>query len=256
MLFTGAGAAGLIAYLISFLFTGIVNSVLHKGVRGFMEFLGFLGSSIAAFFNYLLSLLPDAEEGGMVMEPAVQFTMPTAEEIEESSNPMALIILAALLTVFLIGCVIVFLYKNRNQKTERKQNVIDAKLYSIQASFRKILEKIFGRIRHAFLVLKFRLTKGNTIQGLFWRMDDFGRRNHVPRKPGESGSSYLKRISELKTFQKTLSGKNIKDAFTTEEIGWLMKLAESYTLSFYSGGSYVPDKKMLSKCRKILKRRI
>jgi len=232
-----------IAFLISYLTSNIVAKVISTGIKGGQGLITILKEVLVSFFELFLMLFPADDtvyEFEMEAAPSISAEL---METETGLNITPYILIAA--GAALICILIYFFIKNRgklNAKTKLQQ---DETIKSEKSSLLSILEKIKERLRTFYRTALFRLKNRHTIKGLYWQMDDFGKRNSIPRNSGESGSEYINRISSF------------ENLFTEDEISALQELSSSFSRYFYSGNTEeTTDRKLISACRKIFRKRI
>jgi len=231
------------AFLVSYLFSNIVAKIIATGVKGGRGLIAILKEVIVAFFELLLMLFPADEE---VYEFEMEVTQSISAELMKTETGINIMPYAAIAAgIAVIGLIVFFFIKNRG-KLNRKISPHEESIETAEkTSIRLMLEKLKEKIKIIFLTINFRIKNRYTIKGLYWQMDDFGKRNSINRLSGESGYEYITRITSM------------DDIFTKEETLVLAQLAHVFSIFFYSkDADRHADKKFISKCRKIFKKRI
>ena len=230
------------AFLISYLTSNIVAKIIETGIKGGQSFISMVKEIIASLFDLLLMLFPaDDTVYDFEMEAAPSISAELMET--ETGLNLAPYILSGLGLALAVLLIYIFI-KNRgklNKKVDLSdENITKSEKSSLSAIWLKIKEKI----RTLYLTFLFRIKNRHTIKGLYWQMDDFGKRNSMPRLSGESGIEYIKRITSL------------ENIFTEDEISHLNELSSFFSLCFYSAKEETADRKLISACRKIFRKRI
>ena len=230
------------AFLISYLTSNIVAKVIETGIKGGQSFLAMVKEIIASLFELLLMLFPaDDTIYDFEMEAAPSISTELMET--ETGLNFTPYILAGLGIALAVLLAYIFI-KNRGKLNKKVDLPLEDITKSEKSSLSAIWLKIKEKIRTLYLTFMFRVKNRHTIKGLYWQMDDFGKRNSMPRRLGESGIEYLNRITSF------------EDIFTDDEISHLNELSSFFSLCFYSDKEKTADRKLISACRKIFQKRI
>lgn len=155
------------------------------------RFLDYIGDAVSRFFNWLISLLPDAASDGyqMTTGPAVKIELP--EEAGEASNPsLAGTIVSAIVVLAGLVGILRKLLRNGIAKADAKERAVVIRKKKTKLSI--ALEKLFKHLVHEMRMLLFMMGKSSLAK--YYRMVYSRRFTPSGKKNSETPREFVLRI--------------------------------------------------------------
>ena len=196
LLMISAAVAAFLLF-VSASFTDVVSA----GAAALLDGLKYLFNLIMRFFEWLASLIPEPGYGGgssyeMIQEPGATGEM---EGFVEAGPNVMIIIVCALAAVIAIGLIIAVVHL-------RRKNIGGKRIHTAPSVKQRRLRSRVSCLRRFINALKFfgySILFRNTPQGVFVRIERWGRFRRRGRELGETPRNYLLRVSENVPEQKT-----------------------------------------------------
>lgn len=215
-----------------FLIPGVSQS-FRTGSLTLWRLITGLGSTVFSFLFWLLSLIPLREREGFLEEPVLEG--PEQSQLVETVmvNPpivemiLGLIFIALLATLWFLSRYI-SLKTLPNRRHHRSVFSESMSLWRrVKAFFIRSLEQLLRRIR-----LKFSSSYRHPVYWYFHQAQEWGRKNKCPRKPWETSTEYLHRLSSA--LPESLEASILeKTDFSLKET--LAQLGEDFQRIYYGG---------------------
>ena len=173
--------------------------LIAAGVTALFDGIKFVFNLIARFLAWLSALIPVGEHGGGPLEGTVQAPDgPGEPDMVFDFGPTIVIVIVSAVVAIALVCLIIAVLHFRRKKIGGKRILVTSTVKQ-----RRTRSRRSGRFINALRFFRNSILYRNTPQGVFVRLERWGRLRRCGRKRGETPRSYLLRLTENNPEHKT-----------------------------------------------------